>query len=65
MVFTVLSLCSCALFVYLAVSLQSLAGTEVDPTTIFTQPFVYWIEFGISALFALYYLFMLFTSMST
>jgi hypothetical protein len=51
--------------VYLAVSLQSLAGTEVDPTTIFTQPFVYWIEFVISALFALYYLFMLLTSMST
>lgn len=58
-------MCSCALFLYLAILLQSLAGTDIDPIYIFTQPFVYWLEFGISSLFALYYLFMLFTSMST
>jgi TRAP-type C4-dicarboxylate transport system permease small subunit len=65
MLFTVLSLGSCALFVYLAVAVQSLAGTDESPTDIFRQPFVYLTEFCISALFALYYLFMLFTSTTT
>lgn len=63
MLYLVLSLYSCSLFLYLCIDLVNRAQSgDPYPSAIFKEPFVFWSEFVNSVLFGMRYLFMLLTS---
>jgi voltage-gated potassium channel Kch len=66
MLYVLLSLYSCGLFVYLCIGLVNRAQSgDPQPAAIFQEPFVYWSEFVNSVLFGARYLFMLLTSVDS